>query len=66
MNIHECFTKVTPQLTAPEYGSEPSLYEIVVEYYADRIDDSAEAKQIAQSYIKEWIEQATIKMYTNT
>lgn len=62
MNLHECLTEITPQLTLPECGPEPSLYDMINEYYAFHIENSVEAKLLTKAYVDEWAKEAVAKI----
>ena len=50
----ESFHIYFPQCTKLEYGTEPSLYEVLVKYYTSAMP-LEKAKECADQYIKAWL-----------
>lgn len=51
MNIKQILD-FTPQIVSVKYGKEPSLREIMIEYYIEHMCSQEEAINIADKYIK--------------
>ena len=54
--MNKRFAKIQPQLTDVEYGAEPSLFDIIVNYYTSHGIQLFQARKLATDYVHSWVD----------